>query len=94
MPALLRYQPTEKGHRQISASQFGLQIALYQEFLLNDFLLDRLPNCASPNTRQDLIDTARKMLDSILVLCANRDKMTNHTCSFVWVVSTPSSLYV
>lgn len=71
----------------MSASLFTIQIALYQEYLLNIFLLDRLPECGTFQTRQDLIDTARKMLDGILVLCANRDKLTNYTVGFVWGVS-------
>lgn len=69
---------------------FSLQITLYQEYLLNNFLLDRLPDCGSPNTRQDLVDTARKMLDGILVLCANRDKLSNYTIDFVCAVSSRS----
>ena len=71
----------------MSASLFSLQIALYQEFLLNSFLLDRLPDCGSSKTRQNLVDTARKMLDSVLVLCANRDKLSNYNLGFVWAVS-------
>ena len=66
---------------------FNIQIALYQEFFLNRFLLDRLPDYGSSETKQDLTDTARKMLDAILVLCANRDKLTHFSIGFVWAVS-------
>lgn len=65
----------------------NFQIALYLEFLLNRFLLDRLPS-GSFETKQDLVDTARKMLDAILVLYANRDKLTRSSIGFVWAVST------
>ncbi len=90
MPTHIQYCPSESNNRQMSAYLFSLQIALYQEYLLNNFLLDRLPDCGSAKSRQDLVDTARKMLDGILVLCANRDKLSNYTIRFVWAVSTPS----
>lgn len=70
------------------AFQFSLQMALYQEYNLNRFLIDRLPDEGSFKVKQDLVDTARKMLDGILVLCANRDKLTNYTINFVWAVGT------
>ena len=88
MPYALRWQPHDiERHRSMSAFQFSLQMALYQEFNLNIFLIDRLPDEGSYNVKQDLVDTARKMLDGILVLCANRDKLTNHAIGFVWAVS-------
>ncbi|KAL6720315.1 hypothetical protein ACLMJK_002236 [Lecanora helva] len=84
MPSQLKYKPGDINYR--TASQFTLVIALHQEYLLNSFLLDRLPTSGSLKSRQDLIDTARKMLDGILVLCANRDKLTNQNF-FVWSIS-------
>ena len=72
------------------AFQFSLQMALYQEYNLNRFLIDRLPDEGSFNVKQDLVDTARKMLDGILVLCANRDKLMNFALGFVWAVSCPT----
>ena len=85
----MRWQPDDlERHRSTSAFHFTLQMALYQEYNLNIFLLDRLPDEGSFNVKQNLVDTARKMLDGILVLCANRDKLTNHIY-FVWVVSSP-----
>lgn len=57
------------------------------KYLLSNFLLDRLPACGSSKTKQDLIETARKMLDGILVLCANRDKLTNYSIEFVWAIT-------
>ena len=73
----------------MSAFQFSLQIALYQEFNLNEFLINRLPDGGSFNVKQDLVNTARKMLDGILQLCANRDKLTSYATGFVWAVSSP-----
>ena len=67
--------------------QFSLQMAIYQEHNLNNFLINRLPDDRSPNIKQDLVNTARKMLDGILVLCANRDKLTSYAMEFVWAVS-------
>lgn len=71
----------------MSAFQFSLQMAIYQEYNLNNFLIDRLPDEGSSNVKQDLVNTARKMLDGILVLCANRDKLTHYAMDFVWAVS-------
>ena len=91
MPSVLRWQPADsKGHRSMPAFQFSLQMALYQEYNLNRFLIDRLPDEGSFNVKQDLVDTARKMLDGILVLCANRDKLVNFALGFVWAVSCPT----
>ena len=88
MPSVLRWQPADtKGHRSMPAFQFSLQMALYQEYNLNRFLINRLPDEGSFNVKQDLVDTARKMLDGILVLCANRDKLMNFALGFVWAVS-------
>ncbi len=90
MPQQLRWQPNDfERHCSMSAFQFSLQMALYQEYNLNKFLLDRLPGEGSFSVKQSLVDTARKMLDGILVLCANRDKLTNHGIGFVWAVSLP-----
>lgn len=72
----------------MSAYQFSLQMALYQEFNLNIFLINRLPDEGSFNVKQDLVDTARKILDGILVLCANRDKLTNYAIGFIWTVGS------
>ena len=89
MPAQLQYKPNSPNRTTLSASTFTLQIALYQEFLMNRFLLDRLPGCGcgSTKSRQELVETARKMLDVILLLCANRDKLTNYTVCFVWTIA-------
>lgn len=87
LPTHLQYKPSDPNRRALSPSLFSLQIALYQEYLLNKFLLDRLPGCGSFETKQDLVETARKMLDAILVLCANRDKLTNYSICFVWAIS-------
>ena len=62
---------------------------LYQEFLMNAFLLDRLPECWSLKTRQNLVDVARKMLDGILILCANKDKLVKYNLGIVWAVGDP-----
>lgn len=87
MPHELRWQPDDiERHRSMSAFQFSLQMALYQEFNLNKFLIERLPDEGSFNIKQDLVNTARKMLDGILVLCANRDKLTNYAIGFVWAI--------
>ena len=92
MPQQLRWRSDDvQGHRSMSAFQFSLQMAIYQEYNLNSFLIDRLPDEGSPNVKQNLVNTARKMLDGILVLCANRDKLTRYAMDFVWAVS-PSIL--
>ncbi len=85
------YTVGDKEHNPKTAFLFSLQIALYQEFLLNNCLLDRLPGYGSFETKQSLIETAKKMLDAILVLAANRDKLTNFTVRLVWTVGLPST---
>ena len=87
MPEFIKYKPGQTHYG--TPYRFNVVFALYQEFLLNSFLLDRMPDYGSFRTRQDLVDTARKMLDGILVLCANRDKLTNYTTYFVWTVRSP-----
>ena len=85
MPDHIKYVPGEMNYR--TSDRLSVVLSLYQEYLLNNFLLDRLPDCGSSKTRQDLIETARKMIDGILVVCANRDKLNNYTIGFVWTVS-------
>jgi len=91
MPPQIKYIPG--GTDFHSAYRLSLVLAFYQEYLLNNFLLDRLPDCGTFKTRQDLVDTAIKMLDCILILCANRDKLTEHTICFSWAVSDPCKLH-
>jgi hypothetical protein len=67
MPAHLLYKANNASHNPKMALLLNFQIALYLEFLLNRILLDRLPS-GSFETKQGLVDTARKMLDAILVL--------------------------
>ena len=87
MPEILQYQPDDPKLQTVSASSFTLKIAIYQEWLLNDFLLDRLPDGGSVQVRQNLINTARKMLDGVLVSCANRDRLRDYMVGFVWTIT-------
>lgn len=87
MPEILQYKANDPKLQTISASSFNLKIGMYQEWLLNDFLLDRLPNCGSVQTKQNLINTARRMLDSVLVLCANRDRLKDYLVGFVCAIT-------
>ena len=64
--------------------------AFQQQYNLNSFSIDRLPDEGSFSVKQDLVDTARKMLDGILVLCANTDKLVNFAVGVVWLVSCPT----
>lgn len=57
------------------------------EFLLNKFLLERLPGAASNHDRQDLLDTAKQMLDRVLVLSENRDRLADFTVGFAWAIA-------
>ena len=77
LPDHLLYKIDDENNTRKTAFLFTLQLALYQESLLNRFLLDRLPGDGSFETKRSLIDTARKMLDAILVLAASRDKLAN-----------------
>ena len=53
---------------------------------MNRFLLDRLPDQGFREVKQDLIDTARKMLDAVLELCSARDRLTDYPTCIVWQV--------
>ena len=90
LPVHTLYKVGDKERSPKTAFLFSLQLALYRESLLNKFLLDRLPGYGSYETKQSLIETARKMLDAILLLAANRDELTDFTMGFVWAVGLPS----
>ena len=84
------YKVEGKERSPKAAFFFSLQLALYRELLLNKLLLDRMPGYGSYETKQSLVETARKMLDAILLLAANRDKLTDFTMGSVWAVGLPS----
>lgn len=90
LPVRILYEVGDKERSPKTAFLFSLQIVLL-ESLLNRLVLDRLAGHWSFETKQNLIETARKMLDAILVLAANRDKLTNFTVGFVWTVGLPST---
>jgi len=87
MPKPLQYDSNDPNRGTMSAFLFSLQISLHQELFLNNFLLDRLPDGGSRQVKQDLVNTARKMLDGVLVLGANRDRLADYTIHIVWAVS-------
>ena len=87
IPSQLHYQPNVSSRQDNSPYLFCAQMNYYQEYLLNRFLLDRLPEESSHEVKQDLVDTARKMLDTVLELCANRDRLTDFAVNFVWAIT-------
>ena len=86
IPFSLHYQPEEMSSIK-EPFMFSLRIMLSLEFLLNKFLLDRLPDAASGQDRQDLLDTAKQMLDRVLVLSENRDRLADFTVGFAWAIA-------
>ena len=87
MPEVLQYKPNAPSLQTAGAVLFTIKIAFYQEWLLNDFLLDRLPDGGSVQSKQNLITSARKMLDGVLVVCANRDRIRDNMYVFVWAIT-------
>ena len=51
---------------------------------MNRFLLNWIPDLGLREVKQDWVDTARRMLDSVLELCAARDKLTDYPMWIVW----------
>ena len=87
MPEVLQYKPKDPSLQTASALLFSINITFYLEWLLNNFILDRLPDGGSAQSKQSLIKTARKMLDGVLVLSANRDRLRDNMYVFVWTIS-------
>ena len=76
-----------------SAMNFYWQIFLHLEFLHSKFLLDKLQSLCGQRDSQPLLDTARQLLDDILVLWKRRDCLWDYVqCEFDFLVSRPVSL--
>jgi hypothetical protein len=54
------------------------------EFLLNCFLLERIPGDESNENKQNLIDTAVRILNNIVLLQRNRDRLTDFVGGLTW----------
>ena len=87
MPKSLHFEPGDPDRQRLTPFLYTVQINYYQERLLNRFLLDRLPETSSRQVKQDLIETARKILDGVLEQCANRDRLVDYNSNFVWAIT-------
>lgn len=63
-----------------------LNILVVHRLMLGTSLEISLPEKGSPSLKQDLVDTTRKRLDGMLVLCAKKAKLTNHGVRIVRAV--------
>ncbi|MCJ1475702.1 hypothetical protein MMC13_004365 [Lambiella insularis] len=87
LPSYLRLQPEDPLFPEIPNNIEILRVNLSLEFLLNRFLLERLPDSGSPTNHLSLLSTAAQMLDRIITLSANRDRLADHQVGFAWAVS-------
>ena len=55
------------------------------DFLINDFLLDRLPD-ADSRQKQDLINTSRQLLAKTVFLSGYRDRLVDSQMCFSWIL--------
>ncbi|MCJ1435040.1 hypothetical protein MMC27_004410 [Xylographa pallens] len=86
LPAHLRLQPEDPMFLQSPSDMLILRVNLSLEFLLNRFLLERLPDDGSQQNKQDMLNTAKEMLDRIIILSANRDRLHEHQVGFSWAI--------
>ena len=86
LPAHLRLQPEDPMFLQSPSDMLILRVNLSLEFLLNRFLLERLPDDGSRQNKQDMLNTAKEMLDRIIILSANRDRLHEHQVGFSWAI--------
>ncbi|MCJ1384382.1 hypothetical protein MMC17_007498 [Xylographa soralifera] len=86
LPAHLRLQPGDPMFLQTASDMLILRVNLSLEFLLNRFLLERLPDDGSQQNKQDMLNTAKEMLDRIIILSANRDRLHEHQVGFSWAI--------
>ncbi|MCJ1243675.1 hypothetical protein MMC30_000872 [Trapelia coarctata] len=70
LPAYLRFESEAITSAQ-TPYNFVTQIALSLEFLLNRFLIERLPDDGSQQSKQDLINTSKEMLDRVILLSSH-----------------------
>ncbi|MCJ1405796.1 hypothetical protein MMC11_009026 [Xylographa trunciseda] len=86
LPAHLRLMSEDPMFLQLSSDMLILRVNLSLEFLLNRFLLERLPDDGSQQNKQDMLNTAKEMLDKIIILSANRDRLHEHQVGFSWAI--------
>ena len=55
------------------------------DFLINDFLLDHLPDADSRH-KQDVINTYRQLLAKIVLLSGSRDRLVDSQMCFSWIL--------
>ena len=90
IPSNLRYNAERL--RSTSAMDFCRQICLHLEFLHSRFLLDKLQAISEEKNGQPLLDTARHMLNDVLVIWNSRDSLWDYIQSdFDFIVCDSSA---
>ena len=90
IPASLRWKSEQLA--STSAMNYYWQTFLHLEFLHSKFLLDKLRALCGQRDSQPLLDTARQLLDGVLVLWKDRDCLWDYVqCDFDFLVSRPMS---
>ena len=56
------------------------------EFLLSRYLLERLHTDYAPYSRQAPVDTAIEMLDIVLLMLKNRDRLSDYSFGWSWII--------
>ena len=88
IPSQLHYQP-DNPRPFDGPCDFLLQNILNLDFILNQFLLDRLPVYnSSQKTTQTLLNTSKQMLDRVIFFYENRDRFSDYEIAIACVVVT------
>lgn len=69
-----------------NARIYTKQVILSLEFLLNRYLLERLPNDETQRSKQALINTAAEMLNRFMILMTIRGKLADYLYDFAWAI--------
>ena len=73
-------------HKTKRPSCFFTQMSLCNEFLLNKLLLQRLPGGNTGSINQNIFETATTLLDRVVLIHKERDRLGNHAWEFSWYV--------
>ena len=88
LPPKLRFNPAnfEEFLRDNPASRVCTQLMLKLDFLLSRYLLERLHIDDTPHGRQAFVNTSMEMLDMILLLLKNRDRLLDYSFGWSWII--------
>jgi len=89
LPEQLHYyaDSDRKVPKETSGHALFAQACIMNDFLQNQFLIDRVSIARGFPNGQRLLNTAMKMLEMSLMFWMMRDKFSSFTSSFDWIVS-------